>query len=642
MMYYLNPRNWPILFKISVALLGASLVPAIIIALYGLSYSMGMIEQSEYRNLRLLASATAERLDQLMQDNVIAASQLGSINEILMFISDPTAPADVREDVGKTLDRLLITNPQYEFVYLMNAKGDVLISRQLPSVKTVEGQNFATRAYFIEAMKGKPYIDVLVGRTTKKLGFYFSAPILDAKNQPVGVAIIKLQGEAITGIINRFKSGNSGYAFLVDQDGVIVSHPNDKWYYHSLVPLSRETELKVGQRFLLPGCEDAKKLENCKVASLNLGTLSTTVSASSDLRNATYTLPSDGSGRIVGLANTTTQLNWTVGVDESRQDFTTPLNLLAQQTLFGVLVVGFLAIIFGIILARLITRPIDNLSLAALAVEKGNPIASDDFSRVLRQGDEVGHLANVFNNMVGALNARVSEMHVINLVSRQMSSSFNIGNTLPLVLNSLRNVVPYDRALVLLFDDKKNEFQTRATADGRGFFMNRVWNHDDRPNIHNLEELHIKRFLDLQDSPRLTAGGGQSKSVLIPNLTMLPDTGNDYASEWSDFTPMSYLGVPLLFKDEIIGLIELASGTPGAFNSDHERVLELLAGQAAVAVHNALDVENRENELRRQIDELQIVIDEGKKQKSVNEIVESDFFQELTSKAQQIRQKRTR
>jgi len=633
MSFYLNPKNWPIMVKISLALLAVSLIPVISVAYYNLSSSATSIEKTEYRNLELLAAATAERLDQLMLDNVIAASQLASDHEIMQLISSPNlASNEVRDSVDTSMTRLLTTNKQYEYVYIIDQTGKVILSKQLDTVPSVQGQTFSNRAYFIEAMKGKPYIDVLVGRASKKLGFYFSAPIPDDKGKPIGVAIIKLKGEAITDIVNQFKTGKTGYAFLVDQDGVIVSHPNPKWYYHSLQPLSREAELKIGQRFMLPGCEDSKNLVNCKVESLNLGTLASSINSSREVRNATYTLPSDGSERIVGLANTRTQLNWSVGVDESRLEFTRPIALLASQTMLSVLVIGALAIIIGYILARLITQPLGKLSQVAESIQMGKTLEGEGFASVMEQGDEVGQLAKVFNNMINALKARVSELHTINVVSRTITSSFNIGTTLTLVLNSVRKVVPYDRALVLLHEPERDEFITRATADGRGFHLNRVFNDVDRPAVHTRAESHIQQFYD--------KSGQENFGVLVPDIRLIPESEQEYASEWDGFEPRSYLGVPLLFKDEIIGVIELASDEPGKFTPDHQRVLELIAGQAAVAVRNALDVEVREKELRKQIDELQIVIDEGKKQKYVAEIVESDFFQELTNKAKQIRQKR--
>ena len=647
---YLNPKNWPILIKISAALLVASLIPVIIVALYGYIFSVTTIQNTEYHNLELLAAATAERLDQLMLDNTIAASQLGSDSEVIALVSDPAnAPDSVRASVSNSFNRILASNPQYEYVYLLDKTGKVILSRQLDSVPSVEGQTFSTRAYYLETMKGKTYIDVLVGRTSKKLGFYFSAPVLGTDGKAIGVAIIKLKGEAITDIINKFKAGDTGYAFLVDQDGVIVSHPNPNWYYHSLIQLPKDIQLKVGQRFMLSGCEDPKNLSNCAVQSLNLNPLSLAIGESSTVRYATYKLPSDGSERIVGIANTT-ELNWSVGVDEAKKEFTAPLDALALQTMLGVLVIGTLALLGGILLARVITQPLGKLSLAAQAVQRGDALHSETFTSVMNQSDEVGHLALVFNNMVNALHARVSELHTINVVSRTISSSFNIGNTLTLVLNSLRNVVPYDRALVLIFDPKKDEFYTRASADGRGFYLNRVWSQDDRPAIHSRDENHIQQFFDKRKvvpvqindgaNPEKIALEENNLTILIPDLSRHGNAELDYSREWGDFEPKAYLGVPLLFKEEIIGLIELVNARPGGFTADHARVLELIAGQAAVAVRNALDVEMRETELRKQIDELQIVIDEGKKQKYVNEIVESDFFQELTSKADQIRKKR--
>jgi hypothetical protein len=53
-------------------------------------------------------------------------------------------------------------------------------------------------------------------------------------------------------------------------------------------------------------------------------------------------------------------------------------------------------------------------------------------------------------------------------------------------------------------------------------------------------------------------------------------------------------------------------------------------------------VHQREQILRRQVEELKIEIDEAKRQKQVNEIVESDFFQNVQARAQAMRQRRQR
>ncbi|MGB8215344.1 MAG: cache domain-containing protein [Anaerolineales bacterium] len=628
-MRFINPKNWPIMVKVSVALLVASLIPAIFIAYYNLSGSLATVQNSEYGNLELLASATAQRLDQLMLDNVIASKQLAGNSGVIALVSDPgNASGTLEASVTGTLDHILASNPQYEYVYLMDAKGNVIISRQLPSVPTVEGQAFPDRAYFIEAMTGRTYIDVLVGRTSKKLGFYFSAPVLGANGQPVGVAAIKLQGAAITDIVNNFKAGNTGFAFLVDQDGVVVSSPEPGWNYQSLIPLARNVELSAGQRFVLNGCDNPQDLTNCKVASLNLSSLATAIATNENLRYTTFKSPTNGTLQIAGIASTT-QLDWNVVVSQANQEFTAPLKKLAEQTAISVIVIGILVTILGIFLARAITQPLGKLAFAAHSVESGGTFRPELLAPVMGQSDEVGHLANVFSTMVGALNARVAELRTVNRVSRKISSSVDIAATLTLVLNSIKNVVPYDRASVLLYNAQKEEFTIRATSDKDGLHLFSV---GDKPAIKRQFAGHLNRFLKRQTD--------SSATMLMPNVRPVPESDAIFELEWGDFTTKSYLGAPLQSGEQTFGAIELASATPGSLTLDHERVLELIAGQVAIAVRNALDVEQREAELRKQIDELQIEIDESKKQKYVSEIVESDFFQALTEKAKLIREQR--
>src|SRR4030095_3838544 len=61
----------------------------------------------------------------------------------------------------------------------------------------------------------------------------------------------------------------------------------------------------------------------------------------------------------------------------------------------------------------------------------------------------------------------------------------------------------------------------------------------------------------------------------------------------------SELVVPLLLKDRCIGVFDLESPEPDAFNKKHVKLLTLLASQAAVAIENARLYESiRANEAR--------------------------------------------
>lgn len=67
---------------------------------------------------------------------------------------------------------------------------------------------------------------------------------------------------------------------------------------------------------------------------------------------------------------------------------------------------------------------------------------------------------------------------------------------------------------------------------------------------------------------------------------------------------------------------------------------EALSALAAEFVQMAVAVREREENLQRQVDELRIEIDTAKRQRHVDEIVESDYFKSLRSQAASLRQKR--
>src|SRR5262249_13021696 len=71
------------------------------------------------------------------------------------------------------------------------------------------------------------------------------------------------------------------------------------------------------------------------------------------------------------------------------------------------------------------------------------------------------------------------------------------------------------------------------------------------------------------------------------------------------FPYQSYVGLPLVAGNELVGTLELAHGEPGAYNHDSVALLSLIAAQAGSAIHNA----RRYAEQQRHVAELAGVAD---------------------------------
>lgn len=108
----------------------------------------------------------------------------------------------------------------------------------------------------------------------------------------------------------------------------------------------------------------------------------------------------------------------------------------------------------------------------------------------------------------------------------------------------------------------------------------------------------------------------------------------------------SIVVIPLLLKEEIIGVLYADNRIEqGLFGKENLPILSAFANQAAIAISNARLFEQVKDDLaeaRKQVEELQIQIDEQRVEREVADITENEFFQQLSEKAAQLKEKRRR
>jgi sigma-B regulation protein RsbU (phosphoserine phosphatase) len=118
------------------------------------------------------------------------------------------------------------------------------------------------------------------------------------------------------------------------------------------------------------------------------------------------------------------------------------------------------------------------------------------------------------------------------------------------------------------------------------------------------QTLDLKVTISYGDDPRAVAAvklgeGLVGYAALHKEVVLVPDVTKD--PRYIDAVPgvRSELVVPLLLKDRCIGVFDLESPEPNAFNKKHVKLLTLLASEAAVALENARLYESiRANEAR--------------------------------------------
>ena len=393
----LKLRAWPISIKLSAILLVTALLPMIFTAYYNLQGSVASISETELRNLQQLSGATANRIDQLINDMRFLTKYLGTEKDIIALVNEHDKK--VADSVQGKLQRLVFADNKLELLLVMDRKGNVLSA---PAEKFI-GRNYSYREYFQSAIQGRVYVsNITVGDVTKKPGLFFSGPVLGKTGKVEGVVVVKISGSAVSNIIDEANGGQQT-AYLIDSEGVLIYHPNKKLLYKSLVPLSKKSlDLIIkSKRFLLNNIE-----------SLGFDVLADKIIGAKNSGTVSYISPLTREKEITGYSPVRSH-RWVVGISTTQSSFAEPLNKQFNNVLYSVIGVGFIFTIIALLFSRSFIKPIHALMLAADRVREGN---YDEGEIKITSEDEFGTLMRNFNLMVAGVRERERERDIFGRV----------------------------------------------------------------------------------------------------------------------------------------------------------------------------------------------------------------------------------
>lgn len=402
------PSAWSITAKISAALLSATLIPMSFTVYYNLRQSLKSVEAGEYRKLELLATSNARRLDQLIIDIERVVVQISTDKDVVNFFTSitPQNQTASRSSMQQSLDNVFHSNPDYDVISVMDRKGHCIAATD----PTFIGQNYAFREYFQHSLQGHSGVSsFLVGTTSGRAGIYFSHPVRSDNGTIVGVAVLKVKGQDIWAIVNALQANTGSNAFLIDEHGVIISHPNKSLLYSSLARLPPEKLKQI---------ESNRQYGFNQIKSLELSELAQVMVRAKQPGHTSYYSSVEQMHLMLGFAPLDEE-PWVLGVNKPSAQFFAPLNRLIWQSSLSLLAVGAIAAIVALLLARSIAKPIRALTKAAQALAKQDDFDADKLVKAGSATDDIGQLVRVFLEMTQEVKARehklkqqVKQLHI--------------------------------------------------------------------------------------------------------------------------------------------------------------------------------------------------------------------------------------
>jgi serine/threonine protein kinase len=286
------------------------IVLVLVVSLLNARFSQASLQGLARRNQVLLAESLARRLDERLHSDAQAVAILSRLAEVRGLLAAPPGErAALLPPTREALGSILRSNPDFSSAFVLDANGTALASTN----PAHPGRNYAFRDYFQEASRGQPFRSkILIGTSTGQAGMYYSAPVFDRSEKVLGVVVIKLEALTVWRIVDSLEAGNSGSAFLVDEDGILIAHSDRSLLYHSVVPLSEETlrEVKPRERF-----------QTDTIPDLGIRELHPLV-RSGTTAQLEYTSPA-GARRVVAYAPLE-EKPWVLAVDLDAREFTGP------------------------------------------------------------------------------------------------------------------------------------------------------------------------------------------------------------------------------------------------------------------------------------------------------------------------------
>lgn len=421
-----------------------------------------------------------------------------------------------------------------------------------------------------------PYVDATGGGLVVTV----SAPVYFGETFS-GVIAADVKLATITEQIGAMRIGQTGFAFMLDDAGRIISMPQSGYELFEIEPDEIVPEEYFKFSILGRGPDEIREFTNRMVS----GGSGLTKIPVNDIEMYLAYAPIEINGYSIGIIVPAEEFEG--AIITARNETARQTRVAALETYFTLVIIIATALVISLAIGRIITAPIQTLTQTANQIIAGDLNAQADAS----SNDEIGTLSKAFNSMTSRLREtlagleqrvadRTSELSDANKrneirarqfesiarVARTIGSTQELDAMLPKIAETISRQFGFYHVGIFLLDSQQNYAILSASNSEGGKKM--------LANRHKLKvgETGIVGNVASTGKPRVALDTGQD--AIYFNNPFLPDTHSEIA-------------LPLLAGNVVIGALDVQSKGVNAFSDEDVDALSILADQVSVAIQNA-------------------------------------------------------
>lgn len=335
--------------------------------------------QNSWREIREKHQLLAQNLAVPLSTYVNDHRNMLAMTAHMLTVMQNEAGVDARH----LLHQGISTMHGFKSLILLDMQGHVLgyAQGQHTLADTPEADVFAQETCYLQTRRTGEWTLSPVKRNplTEKPTIFMAQPVWTKRGRMQGVLMGELRIDYIEAIRKRVRFGKKGHSAIVDATGHVIAHPNAHWM----------AEIKDISSWPI-------------VKDMMAGKTGVT----------TFYSPFIHANMVAGYASVP-GIGWGIMVPQPESEVAAQVNELMRSNLIWATIGLILAITLALLLARWITRPLDNLASAGRALMKDG--SAGNLPEIRNNSPkEIRELATVLRSLIAGMQRSRSEVNELN------------------------------------------------------------------------------------------------------------------------------------------------------------------------------------------------------------------------------------
>ncbi|MBC8062888.1 MAG: EAL domain-containing protein [Clostridiaceae bacterium] len=366
--------------KVQIAIISLVSFPLIILSILVYNYTSSKIIEVSKNRIIHISENNNENLTNIINSQKKDIGLIARIHEIEDVLeaeginTSSELKAKLIDEANLILSKTLTESTELESIFVANLNGRIILSGN----KELLNRSVSDTHYFKAGLKSKTVTsNIVLSKLSGEKVVVMSTSILDKDGRVVGVLCNTIKLEFFKNKIANVQLGNKGYAYIVDNEGIIVAHPDIN---------------RVG-----------KPIENSTVNKL-VGKLKKGEKVPNG--NGAYIYQGEEKYMVYGIIP---DINWIIVFAQNKSEMNEPATFVLILILVTTFVFIIISIITSIKFSKSITKPISKLIEAMDKAANGNLNSKCEFE----SKNEFGQLSKNFNVMLNKLNLSHEELAAV-------------------------------------------------------------------------------------------------------------------------------------------------------------------------------------------------------------------------------------